>query len=701
MIEFLRQLRQRKLVQWSLAYIAAAFAVIQGVDVVAGHFDWPASSMRYLILAFVVGFFVVVAIAWYHGERGAQHVGGAELLIIALLLAVGGGVIGRFAPMTVGGTRAPSGAAQAPADAMDSPPAPGHPTMAVAPPIPAKSIAVLPFENLSSDKENDYFVAGMQDLILTKLADIGDLKVISRTSTMKYASHPEDLKTIGRQLGVATILEGSVQRQGKDVLISVQLVGAATDSHLWAETYRRTLDDVFGVEGEVAGKVAHALNAELSSAAATELATALTENTAANDAYLRAEYFTHRGETNHATAPLRDAIPLYRQALALVPHFALARARLSYTESNLAWFGSGASDARQLRADALANAEQALKLAPNLPEARLAVGYSDYYGKGHFAAALEAFTVALKLRPNDAAALMGTGQVERRLGRFDAALVAFQNASARDPRNTHVAYALGLTYQIISWWPQAEAAYRRALDLDPTNLQAKSGLSNVALLARGDIPEALSAAAGDEPYLRWHRAHLLTYQRRYRDALAVLNDIPGNADVFSAPLPGPKDLQLADAYLLLGDAARARAQYAKGLPPARAWIAATDVVIYKAHLWCVVANAELGLGHTDKALAALVTSRALVAQSGDHVVGPSQTAWIAMVYARAGRADFAVPLLRDALAAPSIGVFYSPVMLWLDPAWDPIREDPRFQALLQKYAKDKPAVIPTAPAVPG
>jgi hypothetical protein len=192
---FLQRLRERKLVQWALAYVAFAFALLQGIDIVAQRFGWPESVERILILALCVGFFVALVLAWYHGERGAQRVSSTELVILALLLAIGGGLLWRFAPQSV-----PASAPTQAANPMTSPGAP----------ISAKSIAVLPFENLSHDQDNEYFAAGMQDLILTKLADIGDLKVVSRTSTAKYASHPEDLKTIAQQLGVATILEGSV-----------------------------------------------------------------------------------------------------------------------------------------------------------------------------------------------------------------------------------------------------------------------------------------------------------------------------------------------------------------------------------------------------------------------------------------------------------------------------------------------------------
>lgn len=234
MNEFLQRLKQRKLVQWGVAYVAAAFALLQGIDIVAQQFGWPEEVRRGITLALIVGFFVVLVLAWYHGERGAQRVSGTELLILALLLAVGGGFLWRFARAS-------------PALAVKAAVVP-----AVA--IPEKSIAVLPFENLSEDKANAYFADGIQDEILTRLAKIGDLKVISRTSTQRYKTTPENLPEIAKQLGVAHILEGSVQKSGDQVRISVQLIRAGTDSHLWGETYDRKLHDIFAVQSEVAEK---------------------------------------------------------------------------------------------------------------------------------------------------------------------------------------------------------------------------------------------------------------------------------------------------------------------------------------------------------------------------------------------------------------------------------------------------------------
>ena len=672
MSDFLANLRQRKLVQWALAYAAGAWVALQVLDMAVANYDWPRTVMHAAFGLAALGLLIALILAWYHGEQGRQRASGVELLLIALVLAVGGGLLWWFAP-------AP----------MVAPPAPE------ATRIPGKSIAVLPFENLSNDKDNEYFVAGMQDLILTKLADIGELKVISRTSTLKYRSQPENLKQVGEELGVANVLEGSVQRQGNAVLVNVQLIDTATDAHLWAESYQRTLDNVFGVEGEVAGKVADALKARLSPAAAGRLATSLSSDPEADDLYLRAEYFSHRGDTDFDTTQYKQAIALYRQAVAKAPDFALALARLSYTDSALAWLGGGGEDVAQLVADAQSRAETALRLAPKLPEARLAMGYSHYYGKGEYAAALADFDAALQLRPNDAKALTARGYVLRRQGHFDAGIDSLTQAQALDPRNSELGLALGETLMMAARYPDAETALQRALALDPKNLQARYRLSREILVARGDVAGALEAAGGDEPRMRLLRVYLLALQRNYRQALELLDAVPDTPDYFYQTDGGPKTLQQAELYRAMGDSMRAHGLYVQSLPLARDYLNTdTDIPIKTVPIWIVIARVQVALGHDEEAMAALARAQDLLGQVQDYADGPYMIELMAAAYAKAGRADRAVPLLEKAFATPGIGLNYSPAMLWIDPAWDPIRGDARFQALLRKHADRKPGGRP-------
>ena len=705
MIRFLTELKRRHVYRVAIAYAVTAWLLLQLGAIVFPTLHAPDWCERVLLGFLVLGFPVAILLAWAFEvtPEGVRHTASADsaetrparthrrvgqtlnIVIIVILLAAVGVLAWQLS------TKSHPGAAAVPAKAAV---VAAHAPATV---IPAKSIAVLPFENLSADKNNAYFVAGMQDLILTKLADIGDLKVISRTSTRRYASRPDNIAEISRQLGVATLLEGSVQKAGNQVLINVQLIDARTDNHIWGQTYQRTLENVFGVEGEVAEQIAQALKAKLSPTETKRLATALSQNPSANDLFLRAEYFTNQGAINYDTAAWKQAIPLYQQAIAKAPDFALARARLSYVESLLAWFGGGGADVQQLRDDAHTQAERALALAPDLAATHLAIGFSDYWGKQDYAAALTAFAAALKSQPNDVDALAATGYVLRRQGHFDAASNAMQKALSLDPRNTALAFELGTTYMLMRRYPEAERMSRRALALDPDNVRAKLQYSNAILYASGDVARALAAVQGDNPQLESQRVYLLTLQRKYSEALALLNGIPDTPDNFSF-LSDPKSLQQAELYRLAGDGVHARPLYAQALPLARAQLKAqAGSARNESLVWSYVAEAELGLGHTGEALAAIEKSQALLARVEDRVYGPTTMELNAALFAEAGRADLAVPLLAKALATPGIGVGYSPVMLWLDQAWDPIRHDPRFQALLNKYAEYRPTAAARSP----
>ena len=691
-----RELKRRNVFRAALLYAGAVWAIAQGISQLSPAFGLPEWATRWFVIACAIGFPFWVAFAWYYEltpegikresevdrSQSITHRTGRKLdywiigvLAVAVVLLVTNTVVWHkgagLADQAAGSVSAPQ-------------------------PVPAKSIAVLPFANLSDDRENDYFVAGMQDLILTKLAGIGDLKVISRTSTAKYQSHPDDLKSISRELGVANVLEGSVQKAGNQVLIDVQLIDTRSDEHVWAQDYTRNLDNIFGVEGEVAGTIAAALKARLSAAQTAQLAAAPTSNPAAYDLFLRADFLTRRGLVNYDSVPWKAAIPLYRQAIANDPGFALAWARLSYTESNFYWFGGADAKSAQLREQARADAEQALKLAPNLAASQLAIGYSDYWGRDDYTAALKAFDAALALRPNDADALAARGYVQRRLGHSDAAIASLQQAQALDPRNSTLAQEIGSTYMGANRFAEAETWFQRALVLEPDDFNAKVLYSQATLFRTGDVARALAAAQGDAPKLKLQRVILLPYQRRYREAIALLESVPDTPDNFSgANTYVPKALQLAELYRRVDDDAHAQPLFTSELTRLRTRIA-RHRRLGLARVWQHIAMAELGLGHTPEALDAIAKAQAIVDQSQDHLIGSELTEASASLYAQAKRLDLAVPLLAKALSMPDIGYNYAPVLLWLDPAWDPIRHDPHFEALLEKYAHAVPATAVSA-----
>src|SRR6266516_3187100 len=319
-----------------------------------------------------------------------------------------------------------------------------------------KSIAVLPFDNLSRDPDNAYFSDGIQDEILTKLAAIGELKVISRKSTAKYKSTPEDLKTVANELGVATVLEGSVQRAGDKVRVNVQLLDARIDTHLWAKSYDRDLKDVFTVESEVAQEIADTLRAKLSPSQSNALATAPTRDTEAYDLFLKGEYEERQAESVLNAEPFDRAQTFYRQALARDPNFALAYARLAYSELNQFWFISNLTSAEL--AEVKSNIDRALAIAPGLADAHFALGLFYYWGHRDDDPAQREVDRAIELQPSSSDSWNIRASIHRRRGEWQRALAEFDRAVELNPRDSGHPAEIGSTYIILRRWNDAEHA---------------------------------------------------------------------------------------------------------------------------------------------------------------------------------------------------------------------------------------------------
>ena len=707
-----RELKRRHVYRVAVAYAVVGWLLIQLASTLFPVFGAPAWVLKVVSTVIIIGFPVALVLAWAfevtpEGVRRTESVDSPEarapeqhrkigqtlntLIIGVLVVAVALLAWRVWAPR-----KAPAEAAPTAASATHKA-APASSTPAAASStIPAKSIAVLPFENLSEDKKNGYFADGMQDLILTKLADIGDLKVISRTSTMRYGSHPRNLRQIGQELGVATLLEGSVQKSGNQVLVNVQLINASNDSHIWANSYQRTLENVFGVEGEVAAKIADALKAKLSPAEEQRLTTTLSGNQEANDLYLRAEYYVNKTYGYAGFINLKKAFPWFKKSLAKDPGFALAHARLSMAESLYA-FNLGNSDISKLYADALMHAKQALELAPNLAESHLAMGYYEYYGKGDYDAALKAFDAALALRPNDSQAYAARGFVLRRQGRFDDSIDALKRSLVLDPRSLMIAINLGQNYMMARRYEDAIQTEQHALAMDPDSGAANTFYTYSILLQTGDVDRALHALRIDSEYIFSNevQAVLFSYQGKYDASIALIKNLPDSTGIFYGNgFFISKDLALGDLYRFSGDVTQARVYYAKALPILRSHLATPTFGTAGIPLmWTGIANAQLGLGKTKAGIAAVETALSLASRDKDYFVRPGVLRNAAYAYAHAKDADRAMSLLSRVLSMPG-GGGYSPRLLWLDPYWDPIRKSPAFQALLKKYAEYKPATVP-------
>ncbi|HEX7128770.1 MAG TPA: tetratricopeptide repeat protein [Rhodanobacteraceae bacterium] len=432
MAEFLVRLKQRKLVQWALAYVAAAFALLQGVDIVAQRFGWPDRIEKLLILALAIGFLVALVLAWYHGERGAQKVSGTEIVILALLLAIGGGLLWRFERATPA-TGSPDAAQPRSPDAAQRNPgnvvpesvagATSSGLRGAATPIPAKSVAVLPFVNMSGDPKNDYFSDGITEEILDALAQVPDLKVAARTSAFAFKGKAEDLRKVGEVLAVATVLEGSVQKSGDEVRITAQLIDTRSGYHLWSEKYDRKLTSIFSVEDEISKAIADKLQVQLAGGNGQSLVAQKAVDPRAHDFYLR-------GLTLLAARSVSEAVDAFRQAVAVDPDYAQAWAALAEAQALLPAYGPTPMQAAN--ADSLESARRALAANPDVALAYVAQGMV-YMDQMRWADADGAFRHALALAPGDAEALNQYGQFLEGVGQLEPALVQFDRALQRDP----------------------------------------------------------------------------------------------------------------------------------------------------------------------------------------------------------------------------------------------------------------------------
>lgn len=673
MNDFLDRLKQRKLVQWALAYVAAAFALIQVLDIVAQRFGWPEQTVRFSIIALAIGFFITLVLAWYHGERGAQRVNGTELSILALLLAIAGVLLWHFAP----GVDTP--ARNAAAASSTTSPVGSAVTLPVERKLPAenkpttdsKSIAVLPFENLSDDKANGYFAVGIQDEILTRLAKIGALKVVSRTSTEQFAGHTGNLSEIAVKLGVANIVEGTVQKAADSVHINVQLIRAASDEHLWAETYDRKLDNIFGVEGEVAGAIANALKAQLSGAERSALASKLTLNAEAYDFYLRglSEYRRSVG-----VEALLAASTDFAEAVKRDPNFMQAWAYGSTTDG-LIYFQAIDHSTARLEA-ARRGAERAMQLAPESFEAWLARG-EFFYRTLDFDAARAALGEALKREPNNAEVLSSLAYVERRDGHYQQAIEGLQKVVQIDPGNSRDLSGLAETLTLVGRPAEARPWVEKALALRPDDastivLQALTYLYEGNLDAASRLLDPLPLQLADY-YALSPQVQLRDYQRDYSGGASALQAALSAPEFTLNGLTAAYYPQLAWHQRWASDEHAAQATFKQGRDKLRAlrerW---GDNGYIAANLGLI----EAGLGDAG---AAEREARLGVERVGkDQFNRSSQLVILAQALALSDRHDAAFVVLHDLVANPN-GL--SAADLRLSPFWDTLRDDPRFAAL--------------------
>jgi TolB-like protein/class 3 adenylate cyclase/Tfp pilus assembly protein PilF len=557
---------------------------------------------------------------------------------------------------------------------------------------PDKSIAVLPFENLSRDPDNAYFAEGMQDEILARLSKIADLKVISRTSTQKYKSAPDNLREIAKQLGVANILEGSVQKAGSDqVRVNVQLINALNDAHLWGDVYDRKLTDIFAVESDIAKTIADTLQAKLSPSESHALASVGTRDSEAYDLFLRGEYEFHQAESILASDAYDRADAFYRQALARDPNFAQAAAELARNRLLRHWYISALTTTELEEVKSLI--DRAVTLAPNSPEAHLALGLFFYYGRRQYENALAEFNRTLELQPNNALARQYSAYVYRRRGEWERSLADARQAEELDPRDPSNPANIGVTYGTLRQWKDAESAELRALAIDPHNTLAAASLLTIRVNGTGDVDSARRAfdgfledtknrlfgqgaagyaAGGDVVAVLGIAVYLDVLERRFTDALQALQKRTSNNDRLQQLFPRVVLPLLAGQT----EAAKSAGEEALPLLEARLRERPDDTLAMRELSWVYLA-----LGRNADALRLSREAADLISIEKDASSGPIFQNGLAQIEARAGAPEDAIKRLRHLLSIPA-GTGASIARLKIDPVWVPIRHRPDFQQLL-------------------
>ena len=658
---FLCELRRRKVYRVAAAYAVAAWLIIQVAATTFPALEFPAWILRAVIVAVLVGFPIALVVGWAFdvGPHGFEKTAPADpvedcppalrprrlniYVLGAIGVALAAGVGFFLLPHTAGRPQ-------------------------------EKSIAVLPFTNMSNDPENAFFADGLHDDVLTSLANIRELKVISRTSVLPYREKQQSLKEIGRALGVNTILEGSVRRVENRIKLVVQLIDAKTDGHLWAQDYDREVTDAFAIQSELAQEIAAQLKAKLSPGEKERVEMKPTQNSEAHMLFVRARTLA----TGSDTEERKKAIPLFEQAIALDPSFALAHAQLSWLESWI-YFSIDPTPTHLERARAAAN--EAMRLAPNLAESRVALGYIYYYGERNYERALQEFETARQSLPNDANVIRAIGAIERRQGKWEQSTKNYRKAVSLNPRDAVLIRNLGLNYVAMRDYPTAAKVFDRAVTLAPNDFEIRALRAWVDFNWKGDfkrLEELLAAAPAEadrNPVAALARFNVQTFQRRFDDAVASLERLPfeNMRGVTSAPLP--KIFLAAQAYRAKGDTEKARAAYEQALPIAEKALADSPLDAPR-HL--VVGLINAGLGRKEEALRAGERAVELLPETKDAFNGPIMKISLARIRTIVGDHDEAISLLEQSLKTPNGATVNE---LRFDPTWDALRSNPRFQKL--------------------
>ena len=658
----LQRLKERKLVQWALAYLAGAWVLYEASDAIGSRWGIPDTIFQGFFLILVLGFFIALIVAWYHGEKGRQRVSGPELLMVAALLVVAG-----VALSTLGRGGVDSEASEPVSTAVleDSRP----------------SIAVLPFDDFSPNPDDAYFANGMHEEIITKLSKIAALRVVSRNSVMQYREERRTTPQVALELGVDFVLEGSARVAGHQVRLTAQLIRARTDEHLWSDDYDQELsvENLISTQSDIAQEVAHAIGAVLTPEEIAEAETRPTDNLQAYEYYLR-------GNAQFARRMSREdsdrAVDLYQRAVEEDPNFALGWAGLSMAESFRQWmFG----DRTEIQRRATEAAETSLQLDPDLPEGYLAKGYVHYYGRGDFEAALREFEIAQRHRPNDAEVALMIASVHRRQGRWEEGIEGLERAVQLDPRNAAVLNNTGNAHLRVRQYDDALRYYDRSISVAP-DAETPYRVKIQVHLSRGDL-QAARETLGE--FLARFGSETLFESLRYTDSWAR-SVFAEELDQVAGELGRPGSRGAAwDYHMVRASAAslRGETQFARVQADSARLLAESRVQESPAS---AVSHIQLGLtyailGRNAEAIREGREAVEILPVSSDARSGPPLRVSLAHIFILVGEYETAINELDYLLSIPSV---ISVPLLRIDPLYDPIRDHPRFQALLERDAGD-------------
>jgi TolB-like protein/Tfp pilus assembly protein PilF len=654
---FFEEVKRRKVYRVAAAYIIAAGGIIQLASAAFPAWELPNWALRLVIVLLLMGFPIALILAWAYditaqGIRAtpAPAVPGSHRRRNIVMLVVTGVIISAAAGFFL--------LPRVSAHKCD------------------KSIAVLPFENLSDEKENAYFADGIQDDVLTNLSKVGDLKVISRTSVMPYRGKTSNVREIGKALGVGAILEGSVRRIGNRVRVNVQLINADTDEHMWAEDYDRDLTDVFAIQTDLAQQIVRELQAKLSPMEKAQIERRPTENGEAYLAFMQGHEIFYRPDKFRSNT--EKAEQFFEEATKLDPNFAGAFAALARAHE---WSYRDFDPTPARKEKARVAAETAIRLQSDLPEAHLAMGFYYYYCERDYQGALNEFAIARLSLPNSPEVYMAIGAIERRQGKWKESTANLERAASLSPKDAWVLQNLADNYYANRNFETAEKIFDRAIEAAPQSLGPRAEKANLAVAWKGDLSvmekELTQVPAGVDPdgLVTFSRVQLLLLQRRFPDAIALVKQSP--QDVFH--YDKPREFFEGAIYTFLNDKEKAVSAFERARPIAEKAVRESP---NDASRHVILGLILAGLGEKELAIAEGKRAVELRPESEDALDGPKTTIALAQIYTWTGETDQALQLLERSLSTPN-GVTIP--FLRLDPMWDPLRSDPRFQALIDRY----------------